>query len=209
MSFVRFISFKAAPVFLALLFLLSACQPKVVTPTAESTSLPLATVTPVLLVEETAEEEPKDLQPPEKTAIIMLTLSDAKIQSGEEFVLGVVVDTGGQEVDTVQISLNYDPNLLEVIDLQPGKVFDTQLLSMFDNKTGTLDYAAGLLGGRQSGELQVVQVKFKALAQTPVSIPLTFNFGIPRETGVFLVGYSVLKDDGAQDILIPVIAAAE
>lgn len=196
-------SIKAAPGFLALLFLLSACQPQAEVEEAEPSALPVVTVTPVVLAAETAEKEQHIAQPPEKTAAFFLELQDELVQAGEEFVVCVLVDTGGQEVDTIQVSLNFDSKLLEVVELRPGEVFDTELQSMFDNQAGMIDYAAGLLGGKQGGQVEVMQIELKVLQETAASTLLSFNFGLPRETGVYLEGYSVLKEDGAQDFVIP------
>ena len=197
---------KAAPVFLALLFLLSACQaqPVVATEEVEASALP-ATVTPVVVAVET-EEEP---QPAEKTAVFILKMADETAQVGEEFVVNVLVDTGDQEVDMVQVNLNYDPGILEVVEILPGDVLTVMLQSEFDNGKGTIDYAAGLLGETVGGKIDVMQIKLKAMKQMTVGIPLSFHFGLPRETSIYSQGQAVLQEDGAKDFVIKLAPASE
>ncbi len=164
----------AAPVFLALLFMFSACQaqPVVETEEVEASALPAATVTPVVVIVETEEE----FQPAEKTATFILKMADETAQVGEEFTVNVLVDTGDQEVDMVQVNLNFDPGILEVIEILPGDVLTVMLQSEFDNGNGTIDYAAGLLGETVGGKIDVMQIKLKAMKQMTVGIPLSFQF---------------------------------
>lgn len=202
MRFLRsIIRFNAAPGVLALLFLLSACSPQA----KDATSPAVATVTPIVLAVEAAagEEMPP---PPEQTASLMMQLPGDLPVAGSEFEVVVMVDTGEQDVDTVQISLNFDPNLLAVVVLEPGSAFPTLLQSTFDNQTGSIDFAAGLLGEKVNGKAEVVRLQLKSLQETPATARLSFHFGLPRETGVYLEGYSVLKDDGAAELSIPLQA---
>ena len=199
---------KSAPVFLALIFLFTSCQSQpqvVVTEEVEASALPAATVTSVVVAIET-EEKP---QPAEKTATFILEMEDETTQVGEEFVVNVSVDTGNQEVDMVQVNLNFEPGILEVIEILPGHVLTVMLQSEFDNGNGTIDYAAGLLGETVGGKLDVVQIKLKAMKQMTVGIPLSFNFGLPRETSIYSQGQSVLQEDGAKDFVIKLVPAAE
>ena len=108
----------------------------------------------------------------------------------------------------VQVNLNFDPELLEVDDIQPGEVLDVVLQSEYDNKIGNIDYAAGLLGSTVGGELELMKITLRARQDIPVAIPLTFNFGLPRETSVYSKGQPVLKPDGARDFLIRLEPAA-
>ena len=199
-------NYKAAPVFLALLFLFTACQaqPVVATEAVEASALP-ATVTPVVVAVETEEE----FQPAEKTATFILKMADDTAQVGEEFIVNVLVDTGDQEVDMVQVNLNFDPGILEVIEILPGDVLTVMLQSEFDNGKGTIDYAAGLLGETVGGKIEVMQIKLIAMKQMTVGIPLSFNFGLPRETSIYSQGQSVLQEDGAKDFVIKLAPAAE
>ena len=204
MSFHRFKSIKAAPVFLALLFLYTACQAQPDVVVTEEV-VPAATVTPVVVAVETEE----DLQPMDQTAKFILELQDETARVGEEFVVDVLVDTGGQEVDMVQVNLNFSPGILEVIEIQPGDVLTVMLQSEFDNGKGTIDYAAGLLGETVGGKIEVMQIKLKALQEMSVGIPLAFNFGLPRETSIYSQGQSVLRNDGAKDFVIKLAPSTE
>jgi len=205
---------KAAPVFLALLFLLAACQsqPEPGAEDLEASALPVVSVTPVVVseeaeqTEEAAEED--TLQEVEQNAVFILNMEE-KAQVGEEFIVSVLVDTGGQEVDMVQVNLNFDPGFLEIIEIEAGDVLTVILQSEFDNQTGVIDYAAGLLGETASGEIPVMQMKMKAVQEMSSGIPLRFNFGLPRETSVYSQGQAVLKKGGAEDYIIKLAPAVD
>jgi len=205
--FPRFKNFKAAPVFLALLFLFTACQSQPEAPEeVEASALPVVTVTPVVIleeVEETIDETPQEL---EQTAVFVLDMEE-EARISEEFTVNVLVDTGGQEVDMVQINLNFDPGFLEIVEIEAGDVLTVMLQSEFDNEAGMIDYAAGLLGETASGEIEVMQIRMKALQEIASGIPLSFNFGLPRETSVYSQGQAVLKKGGAEDFLIELAPA--
>jgi hypothetical protein len=208
--FPRFKDFKAAPVFLALLFLFTACQaqPEVVTKEVEASALPVVTLTPVVIseeAEEIVEEEPQEFG---QTAVFILGMEE-EARIGEEFIVNVLVDTGGQEVDMVQVNLNFDPGFLEIIEIEVGDVLTVMMQSEFDNETGMIDYAAGLLGESASGEIQVMRIRMKALQEMATGIQLSFNFGLPRETSVYSRGQAVLKNGGAEDFLIELMPVEE
>lgn len=124
-------------------------------------------------------------------ALMSLQASAASVNVGDTFNVTVQVVAGVQEVDTVQASIDFDPNYLEVV-AQPTSsgVLTTPLQNVYDNSLGTVDFGAGLLGSSISGTFSVVTVQFRVKAATS-GTTLSFHSGLPRETNVLYQGSSV------------------
>lgn len=125
-------------------------------------------------------------------AVLMSLLPSAtSVAVGSTFSVAVQVAAGTQNVDTVQVSLDFDPNYLEVVPpLSASGVLTTPLQSTYDNTLGTVDYGAGLLGSTISGTFTVVTVQFKVKASTS-GTTISFHSGLPRETNALYQGNSV------------------
>ncbi|MDX9864705.1 MAG: cohesin domain-containing protein [Anaerolineaceae bacterium] len=125
------------------------------------------------------------------TALMSMQASSTSVNVGDTFNVTVQVAAGTQEVDTVQASIDFDPNYLEVV-AQPTSsgVLTTPLSNVFDNTLGTVDFGAGLLGSSTSGTFSVVTIQFRVKASTSATT-LSFHSGLPRETNVLYQGNSV------------------
>ncbi len=123
---------------------------------------------------------------------------------GQEFTLDIVVEAGAQPVDAVDAFVDFDPALLQVLELIPGTTLPTILQSVFDNTAGQIDYAAGrpLGDGPASGTFTLATIRFRAVAVT-AGTQLTFVFDPPtRNTDVFFEGLSVLGSVTGATIVI-------
>jgi hypothetical protein len=124
-------------------------------------------------------------------ALMTMQPSATSVSVGGTFTVTVKVAAGTQNVDTVQASIDFDPNYLEVVPpLSASGVLTTPLQSTYDNTLGTVDYGAGLLGSTISGTFSVVTVTFKVKAATS-GTTLSFHSGLPRETNILYQGSSV------------------
>lgn len=125
------------------------------------------------------------------TALMSMQASATTVNVGDTFNVTVQVAAGTQDVDTVQASIDFDPNYLEVA-AQPTSsgVLTTPLSNTFDNTLGTVDFGAGLLGSTISGTFNVVTITFRVKAATS-GTTLSFHSGLPRETNVLYQGTSV------------------
>ena len=133
---------------------------------------------------------------------VVMTLDPASAQAkpGEEFIVSVQIQSGSQLVDTAQASLNFDPAVLSVVEVQPGPALPILLQNSSDNQAGTIDFSAGALPPAQpaSGTFVLAQIKFRALAPVP-STSLVFQSKMPRQSGAFSEGMPVLALNGAQN----------
>src|SRR5206468_3736584 len=102
--------------------------------------------------------------------------SSQSTTAGQELTLDLIVSSGSQAVDGVQIELSFPTTMLEVMDTntskqglqaRPGTDLPTVLQNDGDNTTGKVWYAAGAdltSGVRPSGDFLLASVKFNAKA---------------------------------------------
>jgi LysM repeat protein len=110
---------------------------------------------------------------------------------GQVFTLRVLVQAGAQQVDGAEAHLDFDSGFMRARTHTRGPTLSTILEENFDTP-GRVDYAAGtLINPRPSGTFTLVEIEFEALAVTP-GTPVTFHFGIPRNSEVTFGGASVL-----------------
>ena len=107
-----------------------------------------------------------------------------------------------QPVDTVAAYLNFDPTLLEIIEVKAGSTLNFSLKNQFDNQTGHLDFIAGTLNPvKPTGTFDLMTITLKALQEIPQT-GLVFNTTGTRQTEVLFETKSVL--DNADDVVFPV-----
>ncbi len=117
-----------------------------------------------------------------------LSASATTVAPGAEFDLMVSVVAGAQAVDAAQVNLNFDPAVLQVVSTTPGGTLST-VLSGPTSGAGTVDFAAGILGGSTSGTFNLLSVRFRALTSSS-GTQITFNTTAPRNSDVLYIGAS-------------------
>lgn len=144
----------------------------------------------------------------------MLSLdAPSTVKAGQTFSMVITVQAGAQPVTGVNASLNFDPTYLEVVAVKGGTPMPTDsspdavkkaesassmklplvLASKFDNKLGTLDYAAGvLLGTKPTGTFALAYVNFRAKAASS-GTEVSFSTTPPRLSDATFDGPSLLK----------------
>ena len=97
-------------------------------------------------------------------------------------------------MDTVQVYLEFDPSILQVVEINPGATLEVALQSGFDNLAGQVGYAAGTLGDSVQGPFTLVSLTFKTPNLTgPAGTQLQFAPLIaPRETKAIEAGVNNL-----------------
>jgi LysM repeat protein len=125
------------------------------------------------------------------TAAMYLDPANHTVNVGQTFNTTVQVAAGAQQVNTVQVSLKFDPAYLEVMSLTQVGGLDGIVQNTYDNAAGTVSYSAGKLGGSVTGTFPVVQITFKAKATVP-STAVEFQFVQPLASDVIMEGVSVM-----------------
>ena len=114
---------------------------------------------------------------------------------GQLFEVKVIVEARAfSPVDTVQVYLEFDPSILQVVEINPGATLEVALQSGFYNLAGQVGYAAGTLGDSVQGPFTLVSLTFKTLNLTgPAGTQLQFAPLIaPRETKAIEAGVNNL-----------------
>ncbi len=132
---------------------------------------------------------------------LALTPESKTVWVGEIFTVTLEVRADTQQVDGVAAYLNFDPQMLQVVDssgnpaisiINPGAPLDVELQNTVDNTNGRINYVVGKLsGGRPSGTLAVGAIRFKALAESIpwTEVAFTFSSSDNRQTNVTFRDY--------------------
>jgi len=114
----------------------------------------------------------------------------------------IVAESRSQPFDTVQVYLDFDPDLLQCVDAAGHPISETipvsptlVLQNEVDNEAGQVNYAARVNFGEPplTGRAQVARLYFQSIATTPPEgTPLEFNWTTPRRTDVLSEIISVL-----------------
>ena len=126
---------------------------------------------------------------------IAISPSVTRVPVNTIFTLDIAVDSGVQQVDAVQVFVNFDPDSLQVVDeggnpgsaIIGGAAFQYEFLNEVDNAAGTIDYAAGSMSSFPSGAFTLATIRFKATAGIG-NTAVTFNLASPRETKITFGG---------------------
>lgn len=131
-----------------------------------------------------------------------LVLSSDTLVVGEDVQVEVQVNTGGQAVDGAAAYINFDPTLLQVVQVVPNTALPIPLQQMIDNQAGTIDLAFGQIGGGfPTGNFTLATLTMNVLG-TSDDTALTFQSQIPRQTDATFGGGSVFN--GARDLHVNV-----
>ncbi len=84
-----------------------------------------------------------------------------------DFTLSIMVDSGQQQLDGVQLTLEFEPSYMTVVSLTPGTAMSDVFQQGYSNDQGLVTYAAGkMFGTPPSGRFELVRVRCKALTAT-------------------------------------------
>ena len=118
------------------------------------------------------------------------------VADGDTFDIEIYAHATTQEIDSVDVHFNFDPNFIQVNSIAPITESGwTQMQSSFDNMNGNVDYAAVNLLGSYTGDLLVCTVNFTALTTTS-SAWMNFVFNPPtRETRAEFAGINYCQEN--------------
>jgi uncharacterized repeat protein (TIGR01451 family) len=144
----------------------------------------------------------------DEIGLVTLSLEplETTVYLGQTFDIATQVLAGDQPVDGASTYINFDPTVLQVVNITPGTTLPLVLQNQYDNLTGEIDYAAGKLSNFPTGTFTLVTLTFEAIAQSD-GTQLAFNHTAPRKSDVTYGGGSVL--DNTQDGTIVISDDAE
>jgi len=205
------------------------CPPVTPTDTPTVTTTPTASTTPTITPTSTATQTPTSTPTSTSTATptstptetptptstpggvrLYLQPSTTTVYNGGIFLMEIKADAYSYPVDAVQLYLNFNPAILQVVDVagDPSteiegdyNKLDVPLMNVVDNTVGTIRFDSGNLGGPPpTGTFTIARIRFRALALATAS-PVSFV----DPTDIFSVGVSVLSSTaGAQvRVIVP------
>ncbi len=106
---------------------------------------------------------------------ISLSIPKNSFTVNETMPVSVVVDTGGHEIDGVDLVVHFDPKILTVATtgLVKGKIFDEYPLQSVDVNKGLINISgvnSAKTGFKGSGQFAVINLKAKLVGQTTLTI---------------------------------------
>lgn len=136
----------------------------------------------------------------EEGAILSLDPSQKVVTVGEEFEVSLNLNTGGVETSGADVIISYDPDILEVVQIRPGILFQKYPVS--EAKDGKIGFSAAAVPPQAfSGKGTLAYLKFKALSPGTDFLQFAFEKGVTSDSNVVKAG------SFGQDVLDKVINA--
>lgn len=123
-------------------------------------------------------------------ADLLIDLYAGVLKPGDSFIADLVVDVRNGGVDGAAAYLTYDPAIVQIVSVAPGRQLSHLIQAEYDNTHGRLAFAAGSLEAPITGRFVLARIGFVAVA--PGSSALTFQHAIPAQSDVTAGGGSVL-----------------
>ena len=123
---------------------------------------------------------------------------------GDVFSVEINVDAGMQSVDGANVFFSFDPAILQVQTATAGSSLNVSIVPLsYDNSSGEVEYAYGLLADSISGTFNLFTIEFKAIASGSGNLQFQIRNGI--ETDLSYSGASVLDvlENGQVNIAEP------
>jgi len=133
-------------------------------------------------------------QAPTTSAVsIAIEPQSTAVDVGGRFNLDVWIDAGSAELAAADVYIDFDPSLLEVVQVVGGPVL-AMLAEQHDNSEGRVAIGAGTLGAPATGSFVLASLRFEVKAGGGGGVTaVTFSREQPRQT--------VVKDTGDHDLL--------
>ncbi len=148
---------------------------------------------------------------------ISLNTDQMNIKVGETATVSVVIDTNNKPIDGVDLSLVFDPKLLEVMvvngqnsgaNLQklpfvPGRLFSDVPFNTFNVKNGTASMSAiSTQNTKFTGSGTLAVITFKALAPGSASVKVVASPGNTTDSNMVAEGKEILSETQDANITI-------
>lgn len=115
---------------------------------------------------------------------LIASVSDATppLSNGQNFTYVLVADAS-ENYRGVQVTLNYDPALIQAVSLTPIYNFQVELANSINNTTGEIQYSGGDFSGNINGTETILEIVFNVIDNSS-TITIMHNFGGALGTAV-------------------------
>jgi len=121
----------------------------------------------------------------EQKAQMTLGLPALPVQINDHFIARVWVNAGSLALDGAAAYVEFDPAIVQVVEIKSGSLLPITLQKNFDNPAGRISFAAGEMSAVQAGDFELATIEFVAVASgqsqlafqhdQPTQSALTFN----------------------------------
>lgn len=126
----------------------------------------------------------------------VLSLSNTQKNANGTYFSDVLIDTGKDKLNAVQLELSFDPKALTNVDISAGNFLPqaTELIKKVDPVNGTISYAISLPFGQSpvSGKGVIAKITYSPVSSS-LDTSTTINFLPKTEVSSLSTGLSVLK----------------
>ncbi len=136
---------------------------------------------------------------------INLIVDHPSLKVGEVALVSVYINTAGKPVDGVDVSLQYDPKLVEPVLVNnqafvPGRLFPDVPFNAYDNRLGTASMSAiSTMNKNFAGEGTMGVISFKAKAAGTTNIQVVAAAGNTTDSNMVAEGKEILTEtEGVQ-----------
>ena len=121
---------------------------------------------------------------------LSLRVTESQYQTGELIAVDLMLDAGEQGVDGMDVSLNFDPAVLEFDRVQWTGSLEQVLQQNVDTEKGQIDLASGSLFTTVQGDALLATVYFRAISGGHTEV----TFGGDETTQATFRGYQILNE---------------
>ena len=114
------------------------------------------------------------------------------LAQGESMTVNLLLNSGKHTIDAVDCILEFDPESLELTDINPGTIFENYPLLISNNNTGEAKLSAASLDNFFQGEGVYASLTFKALKNGQSYLSYQYTPDSSLDTDVMSQGQDVL-----------------
>jgi len=146
--------------------------------------------------------QPKAPAEAEAGAILGLAPAQKTVKVGEEFEVELTLDTKGVATSGTDVIINYDPAVVEVLNVRPGLLYQKYPLNEVDAAGGKIGFS-GIAEPPQTfaGRGTSAYLRLKALKAGAATLIIEFKKGVTTDSNVVQAG------SGGKDTLDKVVNA--
>lgn len=135
-------------------------------------------------------------------ALLSFSPAQKAVRVGESFDVELLLDTKGIETSGTDVIINYDPTVIEVLNVRPGLLYQKYPLNEVDAAGGKIGLSGIAVPPKPfSGKGTLAYLKLKALKKGAATLSIEFTKAQTTDSNVVQAG------SGGKDVLDKVINA--
>lgn len=109
-----------------------------------------------------------------QAATLFFSPGSGSYEVGDNFSVGLYVNSDGQDINAIQSSLSFSNNLLDVTSVSNSGIINLwQTQPTYSNANGTIIFVGGVIGGYNGGSGQIITIYFSAKSAGTASVSMS------------------------------------